>query len=444
MKKIPSLLFALALATSVPFLIQKASATDNIWNNGTTDWGLTTNWSLGALPTTSDVAVFSSVSGAQTINMNGDRSVSGLSFNHSGSTTIASGNATTRTLTIGGGGITVSAGGSVSPTIGVTGQGVNVAIGANQTWQVAGVNSLVIATGTMATNGFTTTINGTSSVSIVAGVAGNGGFVKNGASVFSLYSANTFSGGIVLNAGSLRANANTAFGTGTLTIAGGSIGTVNLTAVTASNAVSVTNNFSYSSGPSLQALTLTGAMNLNGATRTITQNEAVVGGHFINGVVSNGGLVKAGTGTLTLGGVNTYTGSTTVSAGTLILADNSQTAFTIGSNGVNNQINGTGLLTLDGDFSFNLAGAGTTLGDTWTIVDVGTLSETFGATFTVVGFNDIGGNLWELTNVNGGRTYRFNESTGILSVTAVPEPATWALLATGLAATMILRRRKVG
>ena len=46
------------------------------------------------------------------------------------------------------------------------------------------------------------------------------------------------------------------------------------------------------------------------------------------------------------------------------------------------------------------------------------------------------------SELNGGITYTFSESTGGLSVTAIPEPSTWASLAFNLATVMVLRRRR--
>jgi hypothetical protein len=56
----------------------------------------------------------------------------------------------------------------------------------------------------------------------------------------------------------------------------------------------------------------------------------------------------------------------------------------------------------------------------------------------VTGFTDAGSNTW--TRVNLGSTYTFDEATGLL--TAIPEPATWALLAFSLTTVVVLRRRR--
>src|SRR5206468_353969 len=62
----------------------------------------------------------------------------------------------------------------------------------------------------------------------------------------------------------------------------------------------------------------TGAVTINGPTTTITvsANTLSIGGVIANGTGS--GFTKAGAGTLSLSGTSTYTGTTTLSNGTLI------------------------------------------------------------------------------------------------------------------------------
>ncbi|NBU60110.1 MAG: hypothetical protein EBS23_10230, partial [Betaproteobacteria bacterium] len=121
----------------------------------------------------------------------------------------------------------------------------------------------------------------------------------------SLSGNNTFTGGVEIFADSgsnpnIRVAHSNALGTGTLTITGTPrTGTDQLIAV--ANNLNLANAVSLGSGASF-------GINTNGNTLTMS------------GVMSGtGALRKNGTGTLTLSGANTYTGSTTIGTGTLSL-----------------------------------------------------------------------------------------------------------------------------
>lgn len=138
--------------------------------------------------------------------------------------------------------------------------------------------------------------------------------------------------------------------------------------------------------------------------------------------------------------LNTYNGSITLMGASanysrLTFSDNSLMNFTIGASGANNSISGTGTAVFNGDFVFDLSGASSTWGSSWNIVNVSSLTGTFGDTFTVAGFTDMG-TYWT-TSANG-TTYTFNEATGVLYI---PEPGTGALLLGGLGLLLGRRRR---
>jgi hypothetical protein len=109
---------------------------------------------------------------------------------------------------------------------------------------------------------------------------------------------------------------------------------------------------------------------------------------------------------------NTYTGSI-VNNGRLELADGGVLNFVIGDSGVNNNVSGTGPATVfNGVFKFDLTGAATALGSSWTIASAA--GQTFGATFSVADAYDLGNNTWAVFANNA--IYQFSETTGVLSV----------------------------
>ena len=110
---------------------------------------------------------------------------------------------------------------------------------------------------------------------------------------------------------------------------------------------------------------------------------------------------------------NTYTGSI-VNNGRFELSDNARMNFVIGANGVNNSISGAGAETIfNGDFNINVAGANTTLGNSWTLVS--STNRVFGDTFDVPGFFEYSTGTW----ING--NFQFSETTGALTVAPAPD-----------------------
>lgn len=199
------------------------------------------------------------------------------------------------------------------------------------------VKSLSGTAGVVLCNGGTLTIanpNGesyTSTVNIGSGtgtIIMNDGGVGNGKFTFGPSTA-TYSGGFTLNSGKLAISANPAFGVGTLTINGGTLCAASATgraptpaAVTFAGNLTSDDTF-VTPTPGTITWGATIPWTINGGNRTYTINTAANNGYTIaiNGVigqdVAGRSLTKAGNGVLTLGGANTYTGGTIISAGTV-------------------------------------------------------------------------------------------------------------------------------
>ncbi len=242
---------------------------------------------------------------------------------------------------------------------------------------------------------------------------------------------------------------------GTLNISGGSV----IVAANGGNSIRL-GNAPAASGTANGTLNLTGgtltvagdiirgastgtsnaAVNLNGGT--LNMNNHDIGASGIGGItftVESGtlqnvasingtsGLNKTSTGTLVLQGNNTYKGDTTVSDGTLILADNAQLTFVIGAtSGTNNRITGSGIVAVNGDFNMDttLTDASPLTSGSWMIVNTAGLTESYGSTFAIAGAGwSEANNVW--TRTVGNKKYTFTEATGILTLSSAASYTSW-------------------
>ncbi len=154
------------------------------------------------------------------------------------------------------------------------------------------------------------------------------------------------------------------------------------------------------------------AGNISLGTKTIL-NYRSTNNQTLGGVISGAGaLTVDGLSTVTLSGLNTYTGNTTVPTGsTLALSNTGGMTFAV-ANASANKITGAGTATLDGAFTIDTAAVTNATGS-WTLVDA--TGKSFGATFAVNGFTQAA-DVWTL--VAGSKTWTFTESTGVLALTS--------------------------
>ncbi|MBL9146156.1 MAG: autotransporter-associated beta strand repeat-containing protein [Verrucomicrobiaceae bacterium] len=169
-------------------------------------------------------------------------------------------------------------------------------------------------------------------------ISGGGG---TGATATAVLTSGVVTGITITNAGTGYTSAPTiAFSGGTITTAGTNpTGTGNATNFVVAG-IQVTNPGSgYTSAPSVTFSSGTGTAATANLSAFILGAASSIGGAgdlIINPGITGGSntLTKVGAGTVTLTGANTYTGATTVSAGTLIIADTHVSNVTVGNGGV--------------------------------------------------------------------------------------------------------------
>jgi autotransporter-associated beta strand protein len=194
-----------------------------------------------------------------------------------------------------------------------------------------------------------------------------GGLTKTGAGALALTNANTYEGTTAVNAGTLALGNVNAIQNSTL-----DTGTSGTQAVTFT--VAGTNTYNLGGLQGADDLAIGGNTISVGANNTSTSFSGAIGG-------TDGALTKVGSGTLTLSTTNTYTGATTVSAGTLVVEGSISTSTTTVQTGATLGGSGTvGGLTVNSG-AFHTPGSSPGIQNTGNYSNAGTLAiEINGAT----------------------------------------------------------------
>ena len=270
---------------------------------------------------------------------------------------------------------------------------------------------------------------------------GNGLLIGNGGNVTVGYlgGSSTFSGHILNTIGTTTPGTFKKAGAGTLTLTGDNSTTTNIGLLGNSTGFSGTwelNGGTLNAG-SANALGAAGATFkfTGGALQYSASNTKDISGAIGNSTsaisidtngqnvtfasaianTNTGGLTKSGAGILSLGGANAFAGTVTVNAGTLSLASNISLDSSI-------------VLSLAPNSSLDLGfGSGSQTVQELFLNGVAVTPGTYTAT--------------QLNTLGSASTITFTSSGGTLTVTAVPEPATMALISIGLICVLFGFRR---
>jgi fibronectin-binding autotransporter adhesin len=324
---------------------------DNFWSTSSAGTNATTGWTSG------DTAVFSAgtnVTGSYTVNVSGNQTAGGITFQAG-------------TVTLSGGTVTLTGGAKVTVSSGLAAI-INSAIAGTAGLTKAGA-------GTLTLNGNNTFI----------------GNLTNSAGTLILTSSNNYAGVTLLSSGTIDIGNNSALGKSTLNLAGGTLQAFdtdeildNAVDLSANSTIGGSNNFTFT-GNFLQqgsnhildvkntALTTFSGpaftLGNNNVTGTLTLDVfSSSGGLLISSAIQNGtsvaqNLTEIGSGTLTLTGSNTFTGTLTLNSGTLILG--------------NDYAAGQGTLAFTGSSTIQAGGGTRTIGNS---IVASSTSITFGGT----------------------------------------------------------------
>ncbi|MEI8039438.1 MAG: autotransporter-associated beta strand repeat-containing protein, partial [Verrucomicrobiota bacterium] len=282
----------------------------------------------------------------------------------------------------------------------------------------------------------------------VGGVISDGatvkGLTKNGPGILLLTAANAFTGGIILNAGTLTISNAAALGTGTLTINGGFLNNNGANLTLSSNNAQAWNADFTVTGSTLNyqpcgftfgtgAITLGGNRTVTNAGSNLTEGGAISDGGSGYGLTLVAGLFQNFGAATTLSGANTYSGATVVQSrngiGSVTLSGTlaNTSSVTVNSGGsfsanaaANNPINPLATLTLGGNGGGTFARNGGTNIQSFTSLTVGSGADVLSGYFGQSQFTFSGSNPY-LRSVGG--VVRINSVHTASAFTSAPSGA---------------------
>jgi autotransporter-associated beta strand protein len=236
----------------------------------------------------------------------------------------------------------------------------------------AAVQSLTLS-GALNNGGSLLTVTGPGNTTLSGVISGSGGLSKQGTGTLTVSAANTYTGNTTIASGTVVVRHDAALGaagTSTTVDAGTTLALsgsftyataenlfLNGTGVSSAGALENLSGTNTFAGPvtlqststinaAVQSLTLSGALNNGGSRLTVTGT----GNATLSGVISgSGGLSKQGTGTLTVSAANTYTGSTTIASGTVVVTHDAG----LGAAGGSTTVDAGATLALSGGFTYS-------------------------------------------------------------------------------------------
>ena len=242
------------------------------------------------------------------------------------------------------------------------------------------------------------------SFNIGSAITGTGGLTKGGGGTLTLTNAaNSFSGGqgITINGGTISIAADAALGNAANVVRLNNGGTLQTSAT-----FSTARNFTLGQAGGGVSVNSSVILTLNG-TISGGLGNVTAGIGDANGLPASTSavLTKSGSGTLILTGANTYTGNTTITAGTL--RANADSALGAVTGGVT--ISGNAVLQAGATFSTNrpvtLGSGGGTIDTNGSSLTLGATSAVSGSTLTKIGSGTLA--------INGAQTYtRLNANAG--------------------------------